>query len=77
MMEMLEAGAICSSQSPWCNPVILVCKKDGDLSFCIDFCKLNTRTEKDSYPLPQIQYAIESLVGAGHFPHLDLKEGFW
>ena len=31
--EMLEVGAICPSQSPWCNAVILVCKKDGGLSF--------------------------------------------
>ena len=52
MKEMLEVGAICPSQSPWCNAVILVCKKDGGLCFCFDFCKLNARTKKDSYPLP-------------------------
>ena len=59
--EMLEVGAICPSQSPWCNAVMLVRKKDGGLHFCIDFCKLNVRTKKDSYPLPCIQEAIESL----------------
>ena len=32
---------------------------------------------KIPYPLPQIQEALESLVGAGHFPCLDLKSGFW
>ena len=26
--EMLEAGAICPSQSPWCNTIMLVRKKD-------------------------------------------------
>ena len=36
--EMLEVGAICPSQSPWCNAVVLVHKKDGGLCFCIDFC---------------------------------------
>ena len=49
---MLEAGAIHPSQSPWCNAVVLVHKKDGGLHFCIDFCKLNARTKKDSYLLP-------------------------
>ena len=77
MKEMLEAGAIHPSQSPWCNAVVLVRKKDRGLHFCIDFCKLNVRTKKDSYPLPHIQEAIESLIGAGYFSCLDLKAGFW
>ena len=77
MKEMLEVGAIHPSQSPWCNEIVLVCKKDGGLCFCIDFCKLNVRTKKDSYPLPQIQEAIESLVGVGYFSCLDFKVGFW
>ena len=46
--EMLEVGAIHPSKSPWCNAVVLVRKKDGGLCFCIDFCKLNARTKKDS-----------------------------
>ena len=74
--EMLEVGAIHPSQSPWWNADILVHKKDGGLCFCIGFGKLNARTEKDSYLLPQIQEAIESLVGVGYFC-LDLKVGFW
>ena len=62
--EMQKVGAICPSQSPWCSTVVLVCKKDGGLHFCIDFCKLNARTKTDSYLLPHIQEAIENLVGA-------------
>ena len=34
---MLDAGAIRPSNSPWCNAVVLVRKKDGSLCFCIDF----------------------------------------
>ena len=74
---MLESGAIRPSQSTWCNAVVLVRKKDGGLCFCINFRCLNACTKKDSYPLPQIQEALESLVGAGHFSCLDLKSRFW
>ena len=52
IQEMLDRGAICPSQSPWCNVVVLVQKKDGGLRFCIDFRRLNSQTKKDVYPLP-------------------------
>ena len=47
---MLDAGVIRPSNSPWCNAVVLVRKKDGSLCFCIDFRKLNSLTVKDSHP---------------------------
>ena len=34
---MLDAGVIRPSNSPWCNAVVLVRKKDRSLRFCIDF----------------------------------------
>ena len=77
MKEMLEAGAICPNQSPWCKAIVSVHMKDGCLWFCIDFCKLNMRTKKNSYLLPWIHEAIKSLASAGHFSCLDLKAGFW
>ena len=74
---MLESGAIQPSQSAWCNAIVLVRKKDRGLRFCTHFHHLNAHMKKDSYPLPRIQEALESLVGAGHFLCLDLKSGFW
>ena len=64
IQEMLDGGAIRPSQSPWCNAVVLVRKKDGSLRFCIDFHRLDTRTKKDTYPLPCVQETMESMVGA-------------
>ena len=75
--EMLDGGAIQPSQSPWCNAVVLMRKKDRSLWFCIDFGRLNARTKKDAYPLPRMQETMESMVGARHFSCMDLKSGFW
>ena len=77
LQEMLDGGTICPFQSPWCNAVVLVRKKDGGLRFCIDFCRLNSRTKKDAYPLPRMQETMESMVGTWFFSTMDLKSGFW
>ena len=77
IQEMLDGGAIRPSQSPWCNMVILVQKKDGTLRFCIDFRHLNAHTKKDSYPIPKCPETMESLVGARYFFTMVLKSGFW
>ena len=77
LRDMLEVGVIRPSQSPWCNMVVLVRKKDGTLRFCVDFRHLNTWMKKDSYPLPHIQEALESMAGSAHFLSMDFKSGFW
>ena len=75
--EMVDSGAIRPFQSPWCNAVVLVRKKDGSLWFCIDFRCLNAQTKKDTYPLLHMQETMESMVGTRHFSCMDLKSGFW
>ena len=77
LQDMLDGGAIQPSKSPWCNAIVLVRKKDGTLRFCIDFWRLNSRTKKDSFPLPHMQETMESMVGARFFSSMDLKSGFW
>ena len=77
LRDMLEAGVIHPSQSPWCNVVVLVWKKDGTLHFCVDFRHLNAHMKKDLYPLPWIQEALESTAGLVHFSLMDFKSGFW
>ena len=74
LQDMLEAGVIRTSQSPWCNVVVLVRKKDGTLRFCVDFRCLNTWMKKDSYPFPCIQEALESMVGSVHFSSMDFSQ---
>ena len=51
---MLDARVIRPSNSPWCNAVVLVRKKDRSLHCCIDFRRLNTLTVKDSPIAPHL-----------------------
>ena len=74
---ILEVGAIWLSNSTWCNAVVLMCKKDGSLWFCIDFRKLNSLTPNDSHPLPHIGETLDSLVGSAIYSTFDLLSGFW
>ena len=50
--KMLENKIIQKSTSPWSSPIILVCKKDGSIRFCVDYRRVNNVTNKDTYPLP-------------------------
>ena len=63
--------------SPWASPVVLVCKKDGSLWFCIDLRKLNNQTIKDAQSLPRIEDSLDCLNGATIFTSLDLQSGYW
>ena len=77
LKEMLDAGAIRPSKSPYSSNVVLVRKKDGSLRFCIDFRTLNSHNIKDTYTLLRIDDTIDTLIGAKYFSKLDLRSGYW
>ena len=72
---MLDVGAIHPSQTPWCNVVVLVRKKDRLLCFCVDFCRLNTHTKRTRILCHGSR--AESMAGATHFSMMDFKSRFW
>ena len=52
--QMLRAGVIEPSFSPWSSNIVLAKKSDRSLRFCVDYRRLNDLTYKDSFPLPRI-----------------------
>lgn len=74
--ELLSAGVIRESKSPFRSNTVLVRKKDKSLRMCIDFRKLNLRTISDAYTLPRVDTLLDSLKGARYFASLDLISGY-
>jgi hypothetical protein len=55
MKDWMDQGVIEPSTSPWASPLVPVRKKDGKIRWAVDFRRLNSCLEQDSYPLLRIQ----------------------
>lgn len=77
LQELLAAGVIRESQSPYSSPIVVVRKRNNSVRLCIDFRKLNLQTRKDSYALPNLEEMFSALSGSKWFTVLDLKSGYY
>lgn len=75
--ELLEAGFIRPSRSPYGAPVLFVKKKDGSMRMCIDYRALNKVTVKNKYPLPNLRELFDQLGKAKFFTKIDLRSGYY
>jgi len=75
--DMLRHDIIEPAASPWCSNVVMVCKKDGTMRFCIDYRKVNDLIIKDKFPLPKIDTFFDMLNGSHYFSSCDLRQGYW
>ena len=74
--ELLKAGLIRPSVSPYGAPVLFVKKKDGSLRMCIDYRALNNITVKNAAPLPRIDDILDQLKGSKYFSIIDLRSAY-
>jgi len=74
--EMIRAGVVEPSISPWTSNLVVVKKKDGSLRYCVDYLKINSVTRRDAYPLPRIDACLDALSGAKLFSAFDLPSSY-
>lgn len=79
--ELLEAGAIRESQSPYAIPVVCPPKKDDDgnwtgIRVCLDARPLNNVTESWAYVMPKADELLSKVAGARMYSGFDAKSAF-
>ena len=75
--DLLKCGIITKSRSRNAALVVLVWKKDGSFSLCVDYQGLNMITIKNKFLIPFIHEILDELHGAKHFPKLDLRSEYY
>jgi len=75
--EMLEAGIIEESISPYNSPLYPVVKQNGEIRITLDLQKINKATILRPYPMPRIDRCIAAMAGAKYFSSLDLSNGYF
>ncbi|CAI5660481.1 unnamed protein product [Oreochromis niloticus] len=77
LQQLLAAGIIKESRSPFASPIVVVRKKNGSIRICIDYRTLNSRTIPDQYTIPRIDDALDCLTGSKWFSVLNLRSGYY
>ncbi|XP_041963296.1 uncharacterized protein LOC121720890 [Alosa sapidissima] len=77
LQDLLAAGIIKESRSPYASPIVVARKKNGKIRMCIDYRTLNARTIPDQYTVPRIDDALDSLSGSRWFTVIDLRSGYY
>jgi hypothetical protein len=83
IQKLIDQGVIVPSKSPYASNVVLIRKPDRSAPngmkdrVCIDYVQLNGQTQKDSYPLPNIQTIFNQIGRSTWFTTMDLLNGFW
>ena len=62
--ELLQAGIIRPSQSPWASPIVMVNKphEPQNMRLCVDYRKLNAVTQPVSFPMPTIDEILDTFA---------------
>jgi hypothetical protein len=74
---LLAASFIKPIQHPrWLSNIVPIKKKNGQIRCCVDFRNLNKACPKDEFPLPNMDFLIDSAVGHAVFSFMDGFSGY-
>ncbi|GJW38250.1 reverse transcriptase domain-containing protein [Tanacetum coccineum] len=75
--KLVEAGIMKEVHyHDWLSNPVMVKKHDDSWRMCVDFKDLNKACPKDGYPLPEIDWKVESLCGFPFKCFLDAYKGY-
>ena len=74
--DMLAAGIIQESNSPWAHPIVCVAKPDGSTRLAVDMRLVNSYTVPDAYPIPRTDELLRKIGKARFISSLDCTSGF-
>ena len=77
IQKQLSVGFISVVEYPeWLANVIHVPKKDGKVRLCVDFKDLNKASLKNDFPLPHIDFLVDSTIGHSILSFMDEFLGY-
>ncbi|XP_021974450.1 protein NYNRIN-like [Helianthus annuus] len=76
--KLVEAGILReTTYHTWVSNPVMVKKPDDTWRMCIDFKDLNKACPKDVYPLPEMDFKVDSLVPYRYKCFLDTYKGYY
>lgn len=63
--KMIQQDVIGPAQCEWVSIVVLATKAGGSWRFSIDYGRLDSITERNTYPLPRMDDCVDSLWYSG------------
>ena len=77
MTKLKKEGAIKEVFYPeWLANTVVVKKKTGKWRVCVDLTCLNKACPKDQFPMPRIDWLVDTTVGHPRMSFLDVFQGY-
>ena len=76
---MLQTRVIsrANEPTPWCSPMMVTPKPNGDVRIRVDLTKLNQNIRWEAHPLPSVDFTLGKLAEAKLFSKIDCNSAFW